>query len=392
MTKPLPRVTGRNEMVVVREGSGAGGGERVLSYNIFLTDAFSGGAAFKDAYYPAPGQSPELDINDDSYRRSKHLLTKKSLTIGGENILPWGYNEENLRENSLARQLQTKEDRPATIRLIRRLRPEELSQKKSTEKSLPWVNLIAPNTKFFLEQVQENREEKVQVIDTFGEWVAFFFGRKPEVYSYAGTLLNAKNHDWKNEFQINYDQFLRGSQAVKHKATVFLHYDDVIVEGFILNSSIQMVASADGAVPFSFNMLVINRAPANYRNILGMRLQRSGGTALEMALFKDLNAALDLSQEGRIDELETFLIMREYFSGNYVAGAGTMINRPGAGNVEAPNSNPPGRVGGVTNEKPQSKAAETPTKDAISASGTTSPAMQNFGAAPTLGVSGLTLG
>lgn len=239
-----PRPTLREEMAAVLSGRGPLGGERLLKYNIFLTDAFSGGAAFRDSFFQAPGTPIPIIDNDDSYRRSRHLLTN-----GGAD----GSNQvslDNIREHSLARQLQSKSDnQPATIRLIRRLKPEELAQQKSSERGLPWVNLIPPNTKFFLEQVQENREEKVQVIDTFGEWIAFFFGRKPEVYSFAGTLLNSKNHDWKNEFQMNYDLFLRGSQAVRYKATVFIHYDDVMVEGFILNSSIQMTAIADKAVP-----------------------------------------------------------------------------------------------------------------------------------------------
>jgi hypothetical protein len=368
------RATSREEMAAVLEGRGALGGERLLKYNIFLTDAFSGGAAFKDSFYQAPGQPAFVD-NDDSYRRSRHLLLGREISDASVNI-------ENLREHSLARQLQTKEDRPATIRLIRRLKPEELAQQKSTEGNLPWVNLIPPNTKFFLEQVQENREEKVQVIDTFGEWIAFFFGRKPEVYSYSGTLLNAQNHDWKNEFQMNYDLFLRGTQAVRYKATVLLHYDDVLVEGFILNSSIQMSAMANNAVPFSFNMLVINRSPVNYRSIIGMRIERSGGTVLEQALFQGLNEALDLTQEGRIDELETFLLMREYFSGHYVPGAGTSVHRPQAGNIESASSTPPGQVGGLINDSPGSLPFEASTTNSIEASGVTSEAYEETGINP----------
>jgi hypothetical protein len=380
-------------MAAVLSGRGPLGGERLLKYNIFLTDSFSGNkTSLAEPFYLAPGQPVSVQ-NDDTYRTSKHLLTARQKALAIKNAAPGAMeetlpttSETNLREHSLARQLQTKEDRPATIRLIRRLKPEELAQEKSTEPRVPWINLIAPNTKFFLEQVQENREEKVQVIDTFGEWVAFFFGRKPEVYSYAGTLLNAKNHDWKNEFQINYDLFLRGSQAVRYKATVMLQYDDVLVEGYILNSNIQMTAAADKAVPFSFNMLVINRSPINYRSIIGMRIERSGATALEQALFQGLNEALDLTVEGRVDELETFLLMREYFSGHYVPGAGTSIHRPQAGNIEPQTSNPPGQVGGLMNEKPESCPFESKNKNKVDASGTTSEAFEATGVNPTSNV------
>ena len=326
-------------------GEGPQGGERLVEYNIFLTDAFQSGTGFREQYYGVPGQPP-LDIdNDDSYRRSRHL---RNLGRGVEGN---AVSEEDIREHSLARQLQPKEESVATIRLVRRLNSAERAQAKTSESNLPWVNLIPPNTKFFLESVQENREEKVQVIDTFGEWVAFFFGRKPEVYSYSGTLLNAKNQNWKNEFQQNYDLFLRGTQAVKYRATVMLQYDDVIVEGYMLNNSIQMNAMAENAVPFSFNLLVINRAPVNALGMIGARIARSGGTLLEHAVFEDMREALDLSQKGAIEDVETFFLMREYFSGNYSPGAGISTHRAEVGNIESETSVTPGQQGGLTNEK-----------------------------------------
>jgi len=345
MPTKLPRITSREEMEAVIAGRGPLGGERLIEYNIFLTDAFSSQLA-KMTYLDVPGPPDQIDgfNNDDSYRRSRHLL----LTRGADSAAA----RANLRENSLARQVSEREDKVAVIRLIRRRRPEELAALDPNEPRVPWINLIPPNTKFFLEQVQENREEKVQVIDTFGEWIAFFFGKKPEVYSYAGTLLNAENHNWKDEFQENYEHFLRGSQAVQNRATMVLQYDSVMVEGYMLNCSISMNAMADKAVPFTFNLLVINRSPIDPRGMIGLRALRSGGTDAEQELFNSMQQALDLTQEGRIDETETFLLMREYFSGHYVPGAGTSISRPAAGNIESTTSQSPGQTGGTANDQP----------------------------------------
>lgn len=343
----LPRTTNREEMSAVMAGSGGLGGERLIEYNIFLTDAFTSQQTTV-TFLDAPGPPDQIDgfTNDDSYRRSRHLLLTKGATTEAE--------ATNLRENSLARQVNEKRDQPAVIRLIRRRRPEELAKVDPNEPRVPWVNLIPPNTKFFLEQVQENREEKVQVIDTFGEWIAFFFGNKPEVYSYTGTLLNASNHDWKNEFQENYTHFLRGTRAVENRATIILQYDDVMVEGYMLNCSISMNALADKAVPFTFNLLVMHRSPIDPRGMIGLRSMRSVGSEAELALFNDLQQALDLTQAGRVDELETFFLMREYFSGHYIPGAGTTTSRPEAGNMEAPTSKPPGTVGGTSTDPPAS--------------------------------------
>lgn len=365
------RATCRDAMVAQKNGDGPQGGERIIDYNIFLTDAFGGDGGFEEAFYGLPGETGLIE-NDDSYRNSRHLLTR------GRGIKDNQANLDMIRESSLQRQLQTKPDSVATIRLIRRLNSVERSKVKSSERHLPWVNLIPPNTKFFLESVQENREEKVQVIDTFGEWIAFFFGKKPEVYSYSGTLLNVKNHDWKNEFQQNYDLFLRGSQAVKYRATMMLQYDDVIVEGYMLNASIQMTAIADNSVPFSFNLLVINRSAVNARSMLGARFERSGGTMLERAIFENMNEALFLMKEGRIEDLETFFLMREYFSGGYIPGAGIMVHKTNTGQVEAEVCLAPGEKGGVKNPKPTSTPLELSTLNSLEGAGVTSPKLAKF--------------
>lgn len=350
-------VTSRAEMEAQLEESGPLGGERIIKYNIFLTDA-NGGRNGSLAFMDVPGAPDQIDgiANDDSYRSSRHLVQRRDrryqIHAAEDGTLDVTASSDpelaHLRENSLARQIQSKGERSSTIRLIRRLSESELARRSGVEGTVPWENLIPPSTKFFLESVQENREEKVQVIDTFGEWVAFFFGRRPEVYNFSGTLLNAKNHDWKNEFQENYDHFLRGSQAVKNQATIMLQYDDVLVEGYMLNCSIAMRGENDQAVPFQFNMLVMNRSPINPRAIIGLRALRSGLIGIEKDLFSSLQNALDLTKAGRdYEDVETFLLMREYFSGNYVPGAGIVTSRPDNGTVDPGVSTSPGQSSGV---------------------------------------------
>jgi hypothetical protein len=360
----FPRGTSKEEISAVLEKRGALGAERIIDFNMFLTDAFEGGGGI--GFLEGPGVPTTIDgfDNDDSYRQSRHLLANASVTSRA-------VNEDNLRENSLARQLNSKKDQPATIRLIRRKGPEEMPAKDSTEARVPWVNLIPPNTKFFLEQVQENREEKVQVIDTFGEWVAFFFGRRPEVYSYAGTLLNSQNHDWKNEFQENYDHFLRGSQAVKNRATIVMQYDDVVVEGYMMNSTITQTSMADNSVPFQFNLLVIDRSPINPRRMLGLRFQRGSRSLAEQQLFNTLQDTLNIGDDGDIGDLETFLLMREYFSGNYNPSAGTMTHRTNTNNIESSASVIPGQNTGLNNQALSPSSFLSPTSKSIEESGVT---------------------
>jgi len=366
-----PPATSKEEMQALLEGNGPVGEERIVDYNIFLTDAFTDRATvLSRGVLDGSGVPDGIEgfNNDDYYRRSRHLLLNsdpaKRGTIRGE---------ENLRENSLARQLAEKSDQPATIRLIRRRKPEELDDIPAGEIRMPWVNLIPPNTKFFLEQVNEAREEKVQVIDTFGEWVAFFFGRKPEVYSYSGTLLNAKNHDWKNEFQFNYDNYLRGSQAVKHRATMILQYDDVMVEGYMMNCAISQSSMADKSVPFQFTLLVINRSSLNPIQSLALRFQRTDATQLEQQLFNSMSDSLtSLSEAGGVDNAETFLLMREYFSGNYIPPAGKATFRS-EGPMESSASTQPGATSGITDVKRPRSPFFSDTSESIDSSEVTIP-------------------
>ena len=97
----LPRTTNREEMSAVMAGSGGLGGERLIEYNIFLTDAFTSQQTTV-TFLDAPGPPDQIDgfTNDDSYRRSRHLLLTKGATTEAE--------ATNLRENSLARHSTTR--------------------------------------------------------------------------------------------------------------------------------------------------------------------------------------------------------------------------------------------------------------------------------------------
>jgi hypothetical protein len=342
----MPSHTNKSDQRDLKEGGSTPSTERRTTYNMWFTDGYADKFTELRELIGSGLALPSETPNDDSYRVSRHLLNKVSAISNAPSNLDYiSRAEDNLREHSLARQLQDRDDGVATIRLIRRRTAVEISKPGGGEMRVPWINLIPPNTKFFLQQVQENRKEKVQIIDTFGEWIAFFFGSQPEVYNYSGTLLNAKNHNWKSEFQENYEHFLRGSQAVKFRATMLLQYDDVVVEGYMLDCSTSLSANEDKAVPFSFNLLVTNRSPLDPRSMIGLRWQRSMGTAAEAALYSSMNELLALTTDQRVDKLETFYLMREYFSGNYIEAAGTATNR--GGKIETDTGREPGQKGGL---------------------------------------------
>jgi hypothetical protein len=346
---PLKRTTALQDMADTLDELGPAGGEDIIEYSVFLSDAFGRNPSVASGrtnlhYFDGPGVPQQIDgfSNDDSYRRSTHLLNGTQRRAQAANAAPGAIigAGDAFRENSLARQLQSKRDQPAVIRLLKRVKPGEKNPETGVEFGRPWVSIIPPSTKFFLEQVTENREEKVQVLDTFGEFIAFFFGARPEVYTYSGTLLNSLNHDWKNEFQLNYEHFMRGSKAVENRATMFLQYDDVIVEGYMMNSQIRQTAIEDMTVPFTFNLLVLNRSPLNPRNILVTRSLRQQLTVFEQALLTSLNESLQLTEGQAVEDVQTFLLMREWLNGSGFPSAGKAVHRTGTNNIAPERTKP----------------------------------------------------
>lgn len=237
-------------------------------------------------------------VTDEYYRRTR--VTRRTTVEDGV--------QTRRNELSLARQIATKQDQEAVIRLMARDRNYKADLSKGTKKASPLKNVIPPYTKFFLESVSESRVEKAQIIETFGAFIAFFFGRRPEVYQFGGRLLNAKNHDWKNDFQEVYDNFLRGTKAVESGATVFIQYDDVVAEGFLMNCNVEFSGVANNECPFSFSMLVINRAPVNQIARLRERKARGIFSAAEQQLLDSLETLRSA------DNKTAFVLMQQILS------------------------------------------------------------------------------
>lgn len=119
--------------------------------------------------------------------------------------------------------------------------------------------LIPSYTKFFLEGIQENQQEKMQVVETFNDFYVFFYGERPPIYTFSGHLLNLQNYNWLNEFTYYYENFWRGTKAVELGARVFLTYNYQQVQGYIISMNTNINAATDKAAPFSFQFLVTKR-------------------------------------------------------------------------------------------------------------------------------------
>jgi len=113
---------------------------------------------------------------------------------------------------------------------------------------------------FIIQQVAEQRMEKQQIVETFGDDYIFFFGERPRFITVGGVLLNTKDFNWKSEFWENYDRYLRGTKLVENNARLYLYFDDVVIEGYIVSASVSQEAMSPHHLPFQFQLFVTNYA------------------------------------------------------------------------------------------------------------------------------------
>lgn len=131
------------------------------------------------------------------------------------------------------------------------------AEKLNVERVGKEFDVLLETTEFVLQSAQEQMSERFQLQETFGDFNVFFFGKRAEIFTYSGTLINARdNLQWRNQFLDNYERYLRGTRCAELKARAYLLYDDVMREGFILSATTEQDAVTEGAVRFNFTLLV----------------------------------------------------------------------------------------------------------------------------------------
>jgi hypothetical protein len=109
---------------------------------------------------------------------------------------------------------------------------------------------------FIIQRIDESRQEKSQVLETFGDTFIFFFGERPRIINVSGLLMNTLDFNWRTEFWHNYENTLRGTRLVEQNARMYLHWDDIIVEGYMLQAQARDDSEMPYHIPFSFSMFV----------------------------------------------------------------------------------------------------------------------------------------
>lgn len=149
---------------------------------------------------------------------------------------------------------------------------------------------------FFIQTVAEQRQEKQQIVETFGDSWIFFFGEAPRLIQVQGYLLNTADFNWRAEFWENYDRYFRGTRLVELGARLYLMYDDIILEGYMLQAQAQEHAAPNREViQFSFQMFL-----TGYTNISRLgSVEFPSPTDLDYAQLSSYETAIQNWQRSR---------------------------------------------------------------------------------------------
>lgn len=158
------------------------------------------------------------------------------------------------------RGIELKRDTYATLRVY-----------DSLNRPIPFVDSSAPPAEeggtigqsleysnFILQAVQEQRIEKQQIVETFGEDYIFFFGERPRIYNITALLLNTRNFNWKSEWWKNYEDTLRGTKLLERNARLYLYFDDVVIEGYMLQAQAMSSVEDPYKLPLQFQIFCTN--------------------------------------------------------------------------------------------------------------------------------------
>jgi len=165
------------------------------------------------------------------------------------------------------------------------------------------IGAVRNYSDFILQSVQDQRQEKSQIIETFGEPYVYIFGERPRVFTFSGLLVNTEDFNWRAQFWANYEENFRGTRLVQRNARAYLSYDTLTIEGYPLSASAVDDANQPYSIPFQMTMLVTNYY--EYSTIGSMRFP-----GFEEASDEQLDAANKLLED-RGKYVSTTQLVRE---------------------------------------------------------------------------------
>ena len=155
-------------------------------------------------------------------------------------------------------------------------------------------------TNFLLQSVSEDRMEKQQILETFGEPYIFFFGERPRILNFQGILINTFDFNGEAEWWHNYDNYLRGTKLTEMGENISAGERQLltIARAFLADPAVLILDEATSSVDTRTEVL-IQRAMAELR-----KGRTSFVIAHRLSTIRDADVILVLNH-GRVVEQGT---------------------------------------------------------------------------------------
>lgn len=167
----------------------------------------------------------------------------------------------------------------------------------------------AVSDKFLLQSLNEVRQERAQIIETFSDPTVLFFGERVRVYTMTGTLLDAIKGDadevaynWAVAFRLFYEDVLRGTQLAKGPSIAALVVNDQVYWGYPTNLNMNTDSRNPYLCTFNMSWIILQQdyVPPTQTTL--------DGTLEVIRGIKDLyrmgqNSILDTATNARVEEL-----------------------------------------------------------------------------------------
>jgi len=190
------------------------------------------------------------------------------------------------------RGIETKDDTYAALKIV-----------MSNGQEWPLLDSSSPDgystkgiTNFILQNVTEQRMEKHQIVETFGDSYVFFFGESPRFLDCSAILVNTLDFNWRAEWWHNYEKYLRGTKLVELGARCYLFWDDNVVEGYMLNAIAAEASEQPYSVTLQFKFFV-----TKYSNVSLVNVER-----YPIRSSVVLPAGVELTNSDAFDRLQAY--------------------------------------------------------------------------------------
>ena len=115
---------------------------------------------------------------------------------------------------------------------------------------------------FLLTDVQCTLEEKLQVIEVFGDAeVSYYFGRQPIMFNFGGILIDSPDNNWFVQWIEMYSDVLRGSQLARNYELVKIILPNMTITGTVTRMGYSQNSARDVDIPFQFGFLAKQITP-----------------------------------------------------------------------------------------------------------------------------------